>query len=335
MLGEMKADIRNAVLATLAWHDALGVPLTPLQTWQYLVNPARLTPGAIPEMSLYDIVRELEHLAHHSRIVVSRGYYTLPSDRERLVELHLAREKIVAQKFKQLLRAARWLQAIPYLQALAASGSLALGTTEAGGDFDLFVVTRTGRLYTCRLFLVGLATLLGRRRRPHDRTAPDKFCFNHYVTDAGLAISHESIFTAQVYARLIPIYDRDVMQKFWTANIWLNKFIYHFGPDGRSIRRTVRPSRSIRLIARLGEMLLDTRVGEWVERLARWYQQRRIIANPLTHEPGGRVIATDAQLEFHPRSVEPTIIARYNEWLVKLGIPAPIERDSGISSPAS
>ncbi len=325
-------NIRTAVLATLAWHDALGVPLTPVAAWQHLVNPARLLPkrGTF-DASLRDVVRQLEHLAAGPHVVTAHGYYALASSGAQLIEAHLEREKIIAQKFRRLLAAARWLQAVPYVRALASSGSLALGTADEDGDFDLFVVARAGRLYTCRLFLLAVATFLRRRRYPGDRRAPDRFCFNHYVTDAALTVPYESIFTANVFTRLIPVYDRGgAFAAFWEANSWLHQFTRNFDADRRTVRRSVRRNRMLTLLARAGERVLDTRLGDQLERWAQRYQQRRITANPLTREPGGRIVATDGQLEFHPRSVEPAVLARYTARLDDLGIHAPAERDSGL-----
>ena len=77
--------------------------------------------------------------------------------------------------------------------------------------------------------------------------------------------------------------------------------------------------------------MLNNRLGNRLEKLARDYQSRRIANNPVTRQAGGRVIFTDEQLEFHPHSVETQIIKSYNERLQKLNLPQlAVEMDSGL-----
>jgi hypothetical protein len=84
-------------------------------------------------------------------------------------------------------------------------------------------------------------------------------------------------------------------------------------------------------VAWIGEKILNTFVGGIFERMVKWVQQRRIRENPITHEPGGRVIFTDEKLEFHPRSVETLIISRYNELIKNVNRLSRVkECDSGI-----
>lgn len=242
------SDLRNLILATLAYYDIFDFPLTALEVHKYLINPARLsssrsmtTPRSdlkeVPRSDLKDlnlgitlgqVSQSLEDLVSIGVVGSKNGFYFLP-ERDALCELRIEREKIATQKWKKFLRIAKWFQAVPYLRAVLASGSLAINNTKHESDFDVLLVVKSGRLYTCRIFLSLMASLFGARRTRYQKIAPDKFCFNHYITDSNLNIKHESLFNAQTYINLKPVLVRaGIFGKFYVDNVWLNKYIYSY-----------------------------------------------------------------------------------------------------------
>ncbi len=314
-------NLRNALLATIAYYNVLDFPLTALEAYKFLVNPARLehVHPSIGSITFADVVGTLDALVNSGQLIEQQGFYVLPG-REHLIAQRLEREKIASRKFKRLRRLAQWFQLVPYLRGMWVSGSLALGNATPESDYDVLAVTHAGRLYSCRMFLSLLASLLGARRTRHDEAAPDKFCFNHYITERSLHIPYQSLYTAQMYAGLKPlIMDPGVAERFYFENVWLNKFIYTFRPGAEFLRRHVRERPILRSCSRLTERVLDTLFGDALERILRKYQQRRIRLNPVTHEPGGRTVFSDDVLEFHPRSAEKRVLERYNDLVAALG----------------
>jgi len=318
---EAMQGLRNAVLATLAYYDVFDFPLTGFEVWKFLINPARVErlKEGIGEIVLIDVIKELEELQKNKKIVEYNGFYFLSPERLGIYDIRIEREKISAQKWKKLLNKARWFMMVPYLRGLFISGSMALNNSTEASDFDALVVAKTNRLYTCRILLSFVASLLGVRRTKHDVRAPDKFCFNHYLTDQNLGILYESLYNAETYMSLKPIFAQDdLWVRFFRDNIWLNKFVYNSRPEESYLYR-VKPWPVLMGVQHLLETMLDTVVGEGVEKFLRYYQQRRIRLNPVTYASGGRTIFTDAQLEFHPHSEERRIISRYNETVLNLG----------------
>ena len=86
-----------------------------------------------------------------------------------------------------------------------------------------------------------------------------------------------------------------------------------------------------RLISQSLGVIFNSSVGDALENILKKYQKNRVMKNPLTGQPGGRVVCTDLELEFHPHSFEGTIVEKYNRGLEKLGIAVPAkEKDSGL-----
>ena len=84
-------------------------------------------------------------------------------------------------------------------------------------------------------------------------------------------------------------------------------------------------------LARCGEALLNNFFGNILEKILLAFQQRRIKKSPATYESGGRIIFTDKELEFHPRSFEKVVINNYNSGLKKFGVFGVEESDSGLT----
>ena len=210
---------------------------------------------------------------------------------------------------------------------------MALGNTDQESDFDVLVIAASGRLYTCRMFLSLAASLFRARRKRFDKMAPDKFCFNHYITDAALTICHESLYNAQTYIHLKPaLIANELFEDFYARNLWLNKYAYNFRPANQFVRRSVKRSVILCSVAALAEFIFNSRFGNRLENVLKNYQRNRIRSNPATYEKGGRVIFTDNELEFHPHSFEGPAIKRYNTALKNLGIvPIEEEKDSGLT----
>ncbi|MDP3697891.1 MAG: hypothetical protein Q8R55_07890 [Candidatus Taylorbacteria bacterium] len=326
--------LRNSILATVIYYDVFDYPLTLLEIYKYLVNPARLhrLEGGVGDISLSDIAEELNRLVNSKLLGEKNGFYFI-NGKDGLFSLRMEKHKIADRKWKKFLKQVKFLSLAPYLRGVFASGSMAINNTDEKSDFDVLVIAETGRLYTCRLFLWLISSLMGTRRKKHEKIAPDKLCFNHYLTAVSLYIPHESIFNAQTYVNLKPVMIRaELIDRFYTANLWLNNYVYNFRPQKEFSRRSVKPSLFLIVFARLGESILDSFLGDWLEFFFKKYQQKRINDDPKTHQSGGRVVFGDNELEFHPHSFERVVIERYNKGLEKLGVVSYVkEADSGLA----
>ena len=329
----MFSFLRNSILATLVYYDVFGRPLTLLEIYKYLINPARISriTDGIGEIKLSDVAEELDRLVSSGVIGSKNGFYFL-NGREVVYELRMDRDRISARKWKKFMNMFKPLALAPYLRGVFASGSMAINNTDEKSDFDLLVIARAGRLYTCRFFLWAISSLMGTRRKKYEKIAPNKLCFNHYITDEALNIPYESIFNAQAYINLKPVMiEPELIDRFYSKNLWLNNYIYNFHPQKEFVGRNVVPSRFLKMSARFIEIFLNSYMGDWIEKILKKYQQNLIAKNPKTYEAGGRVVFNDNELEFHPQSFEKTVISKYKEGLRRSGVVSFIEEsDSGL-----
>lgn len=324
--------LRTSIFATILYYDSFNLPLTFAEVYNYLINPKRFAPNkddAVVNIEAADIVTELDNMARVGLIGHKNGFYFMPK-RDDLYERRIEKDKLSGKKWKKFLATAKYLQLAPYLRAVFASGSLAANSPEPKSDFDVFIIIKPGHLYTGRLFLWLISSVLGVRRGRFDVVAPDKLCFNHYLTGDALGFSHRSLYIAQSLANMKPVIaSGEILEKFIASNRWANSYCYNFRPA--TAYRDVKTSRVLLAFARTGEAVLNNFLGDLLEKILKAFQQKRIKNNPATYESGGRIIFTDTELEFHPRSFERVVIDNYNNGLNKFGILSGMERDSGLT----
>ncbi|MFH1769466.1 MAG: nucleotidyltransferase domain-containing protein [Parcubacteria group bacterium] len=322
--------MENNIIATLAYYDTLDWPLTAREVFRYLVkirhsesgnNRGDNDPSDISENAVRD---SLDRLVNQGNVSKFRNFYFL-FGRRYLIPLRRKKYRLAGDKIDKTKDAVSWLRHVPFVKAISASGSLALGNTSELSDLDIFVITRKGYIWTVRFLISFVLSCLGVRRTNKHFIAPDKVCANHFITDKSLDIPFHSMYTAQLYANLIPMLalNDDIVIEFKEQNRWLLDYIYRWDTEMTDIK----PS----WIANTFEWILDLSIGKFIEKHIRSYQIRRIESGNKKSVNKGRITYNDNQLEFHPSSPEGRIIPGYNKRLINAGLSSlAIETDSGL-----
>src|SRR3989344_8705468 len=278
--------LRTVIFATILYYDSFNFPLTFAEVYRYLINPKRFSAKKEETISIEaaEIAVELDKMARAAIIGHKNGFYFMPG-KDELYERRIEKEKLANRKWKKFTAIVKYLQFAPYLRAVFASGSLASNNLEMKSDFDVFIVIRSGRLYTGRLFLWLISSVLGVRRGRFDVIAPDKLCFNHYITDDNLELTHRSLYIAQSLANMKPvIIAGGILEKFAASNRWANSYCYNFRPA--TIYRNVRTNKVLLALAGTEEVVLNNFLGDLLEKILKAFQQKRIKNNPATYESG-------------------------------------------------
>ena len=332
----MAGNFKNNILATLAYYDVFDFPLKEEEIFKFLFNFEYLSvSGERQAPDPGELKTELETLRNNGTIGFYDGFYFL-FEKNYLVPLRIKREKLAKEKWRKTIRAVKWLRFVPYLKGVFASGSLAMSNTDELSDLDVLVVIRRGRIWLARLLASGLLSLLGVRRKYNQEIAPDKICPNHYITDGSLHIPFKSIYNAQTYINLKPIFisEPELIGEFFEANSWLGEYVLNFEAKksaAEKINMAMNHNFLTKTKSKISELILNTKLGDWLENRARRWQIDRIERHKKQDPPGGRVVYDDNCLEFHPGSVEKEIIEKYNQRLKKLGLgELAVEKDSGL-----
>src|SRR3989338_4541626 len=138
--------------------------------------------------------------------------------------------KIAEEKWHKVHWLLSNMRMVPFIRAIALSGSMGRGAAATTSDIDLFVITKKNRIWTGRFFLT-LFTLLSWRLRPgwytrlffpfvrHGaaRSVANKICLHHYVADSA-QLTHRNLYTAVLHASLMPLWGSAYFERFFKEN---------------------------------------------------------------------------------------------------------------------
>lgn len=322
--------LEAAVLATLTYYDLLDLPLTAVECWRYLLRQRGT--GGTRTPTLHGIEGALSSLVSAGELQTRHGFHFFPG-REALVTTRIEKHAQSQLKWRRLRRIAWWLQIVPFLRGVAVTGSLAFDNAKPTSDLDVLIIAASNRVWTVRFFLTIILDLFRLRRRPQGETR-DRVCLNHYLSQDALGFPFRSLYTAMEYARLVPLLGETACREFRAANrAWMAEYLVRVFPDTVTHRKTLRPSRLLRLFQASGEVPFSGRLGDRLEKLLAAVQQARIARAEATTAPGGRVVATSARAEFHPYSREAPLLAAFNRRVGGLGLAASFgsQHDSGLT----
>ncbi len=110
---------------------------------------------------------------------------------------------------------------IPWILGIAVCNSLAMNSAHKDSDIDLFIITKQNRLWTARIWMTMLLTIL-RQRKTHKKHAW-KFCLSFFVSEEWLDFSNiaieNDIYLSYWIDTLKPIINRnDIFKKFREVN---------------------------------------------------------------------------------------------------------------------
>ncbi len=211
--------------------------------------------------SLVKSLVEKGFLYHH------QGYYAL-HDRPDWVDRRLENEKRAQQFFPK----ARWMSQLmshfPYVRAVFVSGSLSKNQMPEGGDIDYFIITKPGRLWVARTFLVLFKKIVLLNSHKY-------FCVNYFIDEEHLEIAEKNRFTATEITTLLPIYGREYYEAFYQANNWIENYYPH--APARALDQVI-PFRK-KALQKISEFFLNGRIGDWLDQffmnktIAYWHKK--------------------------------------------------------------
>lgn len=289
------------ILNTLVYFDIFDYPLTLSELHSYFFT------GGM-EGGKYTLTEIKETLATSPKlqelITTERGFYFL-KNREKIIDIRLARYNISNEKFKIVKRAVSIFKFLPFIKLIAVCNSLAYGNARAESDLDLFIITSPKRIWLTRFLLMITSSFLG-LRPPKDKVA-DKLCLSFYTTENNLAMQNIKIAAEDVYlvywlATLWPIYDRgDYYAKLLQANKWLDKYLPNYQPNLPNHCSRLQDSNWSRFVYKSKEFVFGGFVGDFLEVVTKMIQEKYMSQKKkdLAINDDSRVIISDEMLKFH------------------------------------
>jgi predicted nucleotidyltransferase len=248
-----------------------------------------------------------------ARLLVERnGLYCL-RDRPELIERRAPRVRRAEVLRRRARRVAGVLRYLPFVHALALTGSVAADDAGEYADVDMLVIVAAGRLGTVFALLGPASRILGRRL----------FCPNYYLGADHLELSPGSLYVARELSQARTLAG-DAATLLRDANPWLAEVFPNLPAQPASTGR----DGSRAGLQRLLEAPLRGRLGDRVERWARGLAAERLRAHyeGLGWEVPADVLSSleaGVALRFHGRGVVEEALARFDarraELVARLG----------------
>lgn len=281
-----------AIARSVLFASLFDYPLTLAQLRQTLIESS-LTPSEIE--AIYARSETLQTMIDH------REGFFFPRDQRDLVcerRRREARSRIFLDRHRRLLSI---VCALPYVEMVALSGSIAHLNLDGAGDLDLFIVTRGRRVWSVTVAVVLIAKLLRRRQTT---------CANFVLADSALVLDQQDLFSASQIIHLKPLVGEEIYGRFVAAN----PFVSRFYPNFRVRAATRRPlwQRLRRRAKRTVEFLLAAPSGV-VEVLCRRAYRSYLTRRSSTWDSPDQVRLEADCLKLHTKSHRHSVLSRFDD----------------------
>ncbi len=294
-------NVKQAVIATLAYFDLFGVPLTRSEISEYLFF-------ADPDDKKIDM-----YLKESPLINFMDGYYAL--QRYPVFFQNFSEKRIRSKQYWKKVKRYQWLFSIcPFIDFIGVCNSLPIRDIHDESDIDLFVVAKKGHLFTARLFLTLLTSIFFIRR--HGEKVNKRFCLSFYVTDEEynfekLSRKPYDIYLAYWIKTLEPVSGNYTSYlKFIEANQeWLKPYFKNLIPRKRYYR-TAKPAQE------KWKTRLENWFGSknWEQRFKKWQLERAQNKQKQLEDQSGTIISNNI-LKFHDQDIRDQV--RYS-WVERM-----------------
>ena len=281
------AALRRAVIRTIAYADVFDYPLRRGEVHRYLIGE-RATPD--------EVDRALEHDGELRAMVERTGEEFHLRGRAAIVGHRRRREAASAELWRAARLYGRWIARLPLVRLVAVTGALAMNNAERDADIDLFILTRPGRLWLCRLLVLAVVRLAALRGR--------RLCPNFLLSTDRLRLEERNLFTAHEVAQMVPLHSSSWYGSVLAANQWTGEHL----PNAALIAARARPEPP--LARHLGAFLATPLFAP----LERWEMRRKIRRlRARAAREGGSLAFSAEECRGHFAAHDVRVLAAYSE----------------------
>jgi len=295
------SEIKENILATLAYFDLFNYPLTSAEIYLFLKN-------RYDQNEYEDTVKCL--VGSRSVFQFDR-FYSLKNDAT-LIARRRAGNKKASELIKIAGKVSDMLIKFPYVRGIAISGSLSKNFADENSDIDLFIITAPNRLWIARTLMHAFKKLT------YLVNKQDYFCMNYYIDEQQLEIVEKTIYTAIEVVTLIPLQGDIQFERFYSANAWTRDYL-----PNKIMRVSSAKSIKKPLLKRFIEFMFNNPLGNTIDDLLmqitanRWHkktEQRKLNAK-------GKVLALDVNKHYakpDPRNFQNKLLRQYENKISML-----------------
>ncbi len=304
----MRSSLHTSILSTLALAAAELCPhLSVQEIYEYLHRDIADNNAQAP--SLDEVECEIAELARAGIIKKENGLYAIAE-----ADSHQEKNKNAEKKLGQARWALAFLAAVPFVRALAVTGSVSFGRAHKTSDCDVLLIVKKGRVWTARLFSLLILELLDKRRDKKGKT--DKICLNYFCAEDGIA-PVQNVASANMFKRAMPVSGSTFFADFIARNVWIGDFLHHPAPQSSPSPTWESDSQVGKFAQKMGEWTLNGRAGKTLEQWTKQWQIKRLARKAPACPTPHFTLSDDAILLHHPNPRNERVMALYQTYMEK------------------
>lgn len=284
------------VLKPILYADIFDYPLTFDEIYKFL--EFKTTPDEVQSL--------LDRAIENREIVFIEQFYSL-ADKPHLVAKR--RERWLASQvlWPKAVYYGRWVASLPFIRMVSVTGSLAVDNPRDGvDDIDFLIVTRPGRLWLCRAWII-LLVRWGHLRGVH-------LCPNYLLTENVLYFDDNNLFVAREMLQMIPLYGREFYLKMREINAWLTNYLPQgHGLNLEKVNDQLSPAQN--WVKKMGEFLLAGVIGDFIEKILQKIQITKHTRQAAKSGALDKVVFTADMCKGHYNSHNQKTMSAYHQRL--------------------
>ena len=291
-------DQIEEALKPILYADIFDYPLTFEEIYRF--SEFKTTPQ--------DLKTLLAEAVRKKRIIQLDGFYSL-YDRPNLAAKRRERWDAAQVLWPKARYYGRWIASLPFVRMVAVTGSLAVeNPRDDVDDIDYLIITRPGRLWLCRAFII-LMVRLGYLKGVH-------LCPNYLLTENILYFENNNLFIAREMLQMAPIYGEAVYLDMRRLNDWVTDYL----PQGTGLNLSKMDDHLSPLQHRfkiIGEFVLGGLLGNIIEKPLQKFQITKHTKLAQSRGAADKVIFTPDQCKGHYDGHNSRVMHAYRNRLKK------------------
>ena len=201
----MKPISPKALKQVLHYFSFFNHALSAEEVRQYLSVPA----------TQQEVTEGLKVLVQEELIYCQNGWFALASD---ALVLRAKYERLNLRRLKLAHSIGRLIAVFPFVRGVYLSGSLSkMGIQSKDDDLDFFILTRSGRVWTTKFFLIAFKKIFLLNSEKY-------FCINLLMDENQLSLAKRNRYTATEVVSLVSLKNVQGLEQFLAANHWVKEY---------------------------------------------------------------------------------------------------------------
>ncbi len=205
-------------------------------------------------ISFDKFISQLNEITLKNKIKNKNGFIFLKD--EISINKRLEGEKRAIRLLKIAKVMSRIISWFPFVRGIFLTGEISKNISSIDGDIDFMIVTKENRVWVCRTFLILFKKLFLFNSKKY-------FCLNYFVSENHFKFKEQNMFFATEIVYLKPMYNLNLLFKYWNENEWIKNFYPNFEHTKITFPNTIERQS---LVQRVFEFILLNFILNYLEK---------------------------------------------------------------------